>query len=107
MHDALEQLAELIRRANVSNNSPGSWVAILPSGEATYAGEKFESIDKMLAAVIAMAYRQGPPERIHKSAGGLQQEEVATCCALPGASRTDCMWASGGKTYCRCDCHRK
>ena len=105
MQDALEDLAELIRRANIQNNSPGSWCCILPSGEATYAGHKFPNVADMLAAVQEMADATGPAERIHKSRGGYLPEEMIGCCALPGATRKECQWASNGKTYCRCSCH--
>lgn len=105
MHDALEKLADLIKRANVNNQSPGSWACILPSGEATYAGEKFANIDKMLAAVMAMAYSSGPPKRVHKSPYLFPLDDIDTCCFLPGATRQDCQHASGRNTPCRCKCH--
>jgi hypothetical protein len=105
MQDALEQLAELIKLANVNNKSPGSWVTIQPDGTATYAGEKFATIALMLDAVEEMATRPGEPKRFHRSAFGVPEEEMADCCALPGSTRIECQRESGRTWQCRCPCH--
>lgn len=63
------------------------------------------NVPEMLTAVQDMAAATGPAERIHRPRGGYLPEELAGCCARPGATRKECQWQAGGKTYCRCPCH--
>src|SRR5688572_5192045 len=105
MLEQLERLSELIRRANVANNSPGSWITIQPDGTATYAGHMFPNIAEMLVAIMELAGANGEPQRVYKSAGGFPEPVKTTCCALPGATAWECQWHTNGKTYCRCKCH--